>query len=132
MPDPLLAYLPQAIRNAKEKIQALDHYRKVFYKKSRQYLDRRTDLANGIDDAALYPVAMGPWGASAELDGRGREVREPAREGVFPRIRRDERRQGRARGGKEREGRTVPANRSRSSTSGSVPWGYVGAVPEKP
>ena len=23
---------------------------------------------NGIDDAALYPVAMGPWGASAEGD----------------------------------------------------------------
>ena len=68
MPDPLIAYLPQAIRNAKEKIQALDHHRKVFYKKSRQYLDRRTDLANGIDDAALYPVAKGPWGASAEGD----------------------------------------------------------------
>ena len=68
MPDPLIAYLSQAIRNAKENIQALDHHRKVFYKKSRHYLDRRTDLANGIDDAALYPVAMGPWGASAEGD----------------------------------------------------------------
>ncbi|MBR0068424.1 MAG: hypothetical protein IJQ00_12570, partial [Kiritimatiellae bacterium] len=26
------------------------------------------DVANGIDDAALYPVALGPWGAAAERD----------------------------------------------------------------
>ena len=68
MPDPLIAYLPQAVRNAKEKLNDLDHYRHVFYKKTREYLDRRTDLANGIDDAALFPVALGPWGASAEGD----------------------------------------------------------------
>lgn len=70
MPDPLIDYLPQAIRNAKENLQKLDTSRKGgrFFKNTREYLNRRKDLSDGIDDAALYPVAMGPWGASAEGD----------------------------------------------------------------
>ena len=66
MPDPLIDYLPQAIRNAKEVLPNLDacHGRK--YKNTRVYLDSHPDVANGIDDAAFYPVALGPWGASAE------------------------------------------------------------------
>ena len=68
MPDPLIDYLPQAIRNAKENLQKLDKWRNRFFKNTREYLDGRNDLANGIDDAALYPVAMGPWGSSAEGD----------------------------------------------------------------
>ena len=66
MPDPLIAYLPQAIRNAKEVLPQLDRCKRRFYKNTRAYLDGRPDLANGIDDAALYPVALGPWGTSAE------------------------------------------------------------------
>ena len=66
MPDPLIDYLPQAIRNAKEVLPNLDtcHGRK--YKNTRAYLNSHPDVANGIDDAAFYPVALGPWGASAE------------------------------------------------------------------
>ena len=66
MPDPLIAYLPQAIRNAKEVLTHLDRCKGRFYKNTRAYLDNRPDVANGIDDAAFYPVALGPWGASAE------------------------------------------------------------------
>ncbi|MBP5321213.1 MAG: hypothetical protein J6334_09495 [Kiritimatiellae bacterium] len=65
-PDPLLAYLPQAVRNAKEHLQELDRCKGRRYANTRAYLDRRPDLANGIDDAALFPVALGPWGVSAE------------------------------------------------------------------
>jgi len=68
MPDPLIAYLPQAIRNAKEQLPGIDRCRGRFFKNSREFLDRRSDLANGIDDAALYPVSLGPWGAAAESD----------------------------------------------------------------
>ena len=68
MPDPLIAYLPQAIRNAKELLPGIDRCRGRLYKNSREFLDRRPDVANGIDDAALYPVALGPWGAAAERD----------------------------------------------------------------
>ena len=66
MPDPLIDYLPQAIRNAKEVLPNLDtcHGRK--YKNTRAYLNSHPDVANGIDNAAFYPVALGPWGASAE------------------------------------------------------------------
>ena len=68
MPDPLIAYLPQAIRNAKEQLPGIDRCRGRLYTNSREFLDRRPDVANGIDDAALYPVALGPWGAAAERD----------------------------------------------------------------
>ena len=68
MPDPLIAYLPRAIRNAKELLPGIDRCRGRLYKNSREFLDRRPDVANGIDDAALYPVALGPWGAAAERD----------------------------------------------------------------
>ena len=66
MPDPLIDYLPQAIRNAKEVLPKLDTCKGRRYKNTRAYLDSRPDVANGIDDAAFYPVALGPWGASAE------------------------------------------------------------------
>ena len=66
MPDPLIDYLPQAIRNAKEVLPNLDTCRGRRYKNTRAYLDSHPDVANGIDDAAFYPVALGPWGASAE------------------------------------------------------------------
>ena len=68
MPDPLLDYLPRAVRNAKENLQKIDHCKGRFYKNTRAYLDSRADLADGIDDAALFPVALGPWGVSAEGD----------------------------------------------------------------
>ena len=68
MPDPLIAYLPRAIRNAKELLPGIDRCRGRLYTNSRAFLDRRPDVANGIDDAALYPVALGPWGAAAERD----------------------------------------------------------------
>lgn len=67
-PDPLLDYLPQAVRNAKENLQKIDRCKGRFYQNTRDYLDRRSDLANGIDDAALFPVSLGPWGVSAEGD----------------------------------------------------------------
>ncbi|MBR6734598.1 MAG: hypothetical protein IKL96_09395 [Kiritimatiellae bacterium] len=69
MPDPLVDYLPQAIRNAKEVLPHLDRCNGRFYKNTRAYLDSRPDVAGGIDDAALYPVALGPWGTSAEGHG---------------------------------------------------------------
>jgi len=68
MPDPLLAYLPQARRNAQEALQSLDGCDGKKYANSRAYLNVRTDLANGIANAALFPVALGPWGVSAEGD----------------------------------------------------------------
>ena len=68
MPDPLLDYLPRAVRNAKENLQKIDSCKGRFYKNTRAYLDSRADLADGIDDAALFPVALGPWGVSAEGD----------------------------------------------------------------
>ncbi len=66
MPDPLIAYLPQAVRNAKEVLPKLDTCKGRRYKNTRAYLDSHPDVANGIDDAAFYPVALGPWGTSAE------------------------------------------------------------------
>ena len=66
LPDPLIDYLPQAIRNAKEVLPHLDRCKGRFYKNTRAYLNSRPDVANGIDDAAFYPVALGPWGTSAE------------------------------------------------------------------
>ena len=66
MPDPLIDYLPQAIRNAKEVLPNIDTCRGRIYKNTRAYLGSHPDVANGIDDAAFYPVALGPWGASAE------------------------------------------------------------------
>ena len=68
MPDPLIDYLPLAIRGAKEVLPHLDRCKGRFYKNTRAYLDSRPDVANGIDDAAFYPVALGPWGAPAEGD----------------------------------------------------------------
>lgn len=69
LPDPLLDYLPQAMVNAKEGLQKLDRCFSHFFRNTRAYLDRRPDLAAGIDDAALYPVALGPWGAAPEGHG---------------------------------------------------------------
>lgn len=76
MPDPLIDYLPQAVKNAKENIPFLYYYSSIFYRTGkmvlypamRKYLERRTDLADGIDDAALFPVGLGPWGVSSEGD----------------------------------------------------------------
>ncbi len=70
MPDPLIDYLPTAVRNSKERLQQIDRWarHRQFYRNSRDYLDRRRDLADGIDDAALYPVALGPWGVSTHGD----------------------------------------------------------------
>ena len=66
MPDPLIAYLPRAAENAKRRLGTLTvnwNGRKMA--NTAAYLARRTDLANGIDDAALYPVGLGPWGLSS-------------------------------------------------------------------
>ncbi|MBQ6614961.1 MAG: hypothetical protein IJH67_01210 [Thermoguttaceae bacterium] len=68
LPDPLLDYLPRAVRNAKENLQRLDRCKGHYYKNTRAYLDSRPDLADGIDDAALFPVSLGPWGVSPESD----------------------------------------------------------------
>ncbi|MBR0238706.1 MAG: hypothetical protein IJQ39_11485 [Thermoguttaceae bacterium] len=68
LPDPLLDYLPRAVRNAKENLQHLDRCKGHYYKNTRAYLDSRPDLADGIDDAALFPVSLGPWGVSPESD----------------------------------------------------------------
>jgi hypothetical protein len=66
MPDPLVDYLPQAMRNAKDNLQRIDRCKGRFYRNTRAYLDGRPDLADGIDDAALYPVSLGPWGTAPE------------------------------------------------------------------
>ncbi len=68
LPDPLLDYLPRAVRNAKENLQRLDRCKGHYYKNTRAYLDSRPDLADGINDAALFPVSLGPWGISPEDD----------------------------------------------------------------
>lgn len=68
LPDPLLDYLPRAVRNAKENLQHIDRCKGHYYKNSRAYLDSRADLADGIDDAALFPVALGPRGVAVEGD----------------------------------------------------------------
>ncbi|MBQ7188178.1 MAG: hypothetical protein IJR99_02050 [Kiritimatiellae bacterium] len=69
MPDPLIDYLPQAVRNAKESLQVIDRCKGRFYKNTRAYLDLRPDLADGIDNAALYPVSLGPWCTAPEGHG---------------------------------------------------------------
>ena len=69
MPDPLIDYLPQAVRNAKGGLQEIDRCKGRFYKNTRAYLDRRPDLADGIDDAALYPVSLGPRCTAPEGHG---------------------------------------------------------------
>ncbi len=69
MPDPLIDYLPQAMRNAKDNLNKIDRCFGCFFKNTRAYLDRRNDLKFGIDDAALYPVSLGPWGTAPEGDG---------------------------------------------------------------
>jgi hypothetical protein len=66
MPDPLIDYLPQAVRHAKEVLPKLDRCRGRFFKNTRAVLDRRSDLAGGIDDAAFFPVSLGPWGTAPE------------------------------------------------------------------
>ncbi len=68
LPDPLLAYLPRAVRNAKENLQKIDRCKGQFYQNTRDFLNRRPDLANGIDDAVLFPVSLGPWGVAPEGD----------------------------------------------------------------
>ena len=69
MPDPLVDYLPRALANAKKNLRMLEiNYDGKRMPNTKAYLDRRTDLADGIDDAALYPVSLGPWGVGAEGD----------------------------------------------------------------
>ena len=69
MPDPLIAYLPRARVNAKEGLRTLEYnYNKRRMLNTKAYLDRRPDLAQGIDDAAFFPVCMGPWGLTASGD----------------------------------------------------------------
>ena len=66
MPDPLLAYLPRALENAKHRMNSLTrNYNGAKMRNTRDYLARRPEIAAGIDDAALFPVGMGPWGLSA-------------------------------------------------------------------
>ena len=66
MPDPLLDYLPLAEKNARENLLELERSR---YRKSDvTYVRDRKDLAGGIPDAALFPVALGPWGCSPAGD----------------------------------------------------------------
>jgi hypothetical protein len=58
----MLAYLPYAEKNAKENLLCLEKSR---YRKSTvTYVRDRKDLADGIDDAALFPVTIGPWGTA--------------------------------------------------------------------
>jgi len=64
--DPLLAYLPQAERNAREGLKNLVSCKGHHYPNTEAYLKRRTDLADGIPDAAHFPVALSPYGVSAE------------------------------------------------------------------
>jgi len=61
MPDPLIAYLPRAERNARLWLRELD-------KPDNEYVKSRKDLVDGIPDAALFPVGLGPWGVSSEGD----------------------------------------------------------------
>ena len=66
LPDPLVDYLAAAIENAKTRLQSIDRSKHRFFRNTRAYLDKRKDLADGIDDAALYPVSLGPRGSAPE------------------------------------------------------------------
>lgn len=68
MPDPLLEYMPRAKENAKLRLNRIDNCWGRHYKATRDWLDKRKDLAEGIEGAALYPVALSPRGESAEGD----------------------------------------------------------------
>ncbi len=63
LPDPLLSYLPRAMENARKRLHLLD-------KPGREYVKLRKDLANGINDAALFPVGLAGFGVSSEGDGQ--------------------------------------------------------------
>lgn len=72
--DPLLDYMPEGERRAKEDLD------KVYYNyihggpgtsKSGVTFPGREDLLNGIDDAVLYPVSLGPWGIEPWTDSDG-------------------------------------------------------------
>ena len=66
LPDPLLDYLPQAGQNALKELGRLDTH--VFQKVVDNYVRGRKDLANGIPEAALFPVTVGPWGTAPAGD----------------------------------------------------------------
>ena len=63
LPDPLLAYLPRAVENAQKRLAFLD-------KPKSNYVASRGDLADGIADAALFPVGLAAFGAASEGDGQ--------------------------------------------------------------
>lgn len=69
LPEPLIDYLPRAEINAREKLQKLDWCRHSRGKEHKPYVRNRTDLKDGIGNAALFPVGLGPWGVSSEGDG---------------------------------------------------------------
>lgn len=54
--QPILDYMPKAEKAAKENLWDVAY----------DYVAGREDLADGIDDAVLYPVGLGPWGTYTE------------------------------------------------------------------
>lgn len=68
VPDPFLAYLPSAEMNAMKNLGALDRCR--YKKEIGTYVKNRRDLVDGISDAALFPVSLGPWGTAPEGDDK--------------------------------------------------------------
>ena len=71
IPDPLIAYLPRAIRNAKENLPFLWYAlswsgKMVMYQGIKDYLNRRTDLADGIDDAVNRFLGRGDDAAAGQ------------------------------------------------------------------
>lgn len=69
-PQPLLEYLPKAEENARLRLGSLDVCAGRVNAATRVWLDSRKDVAGGIAGAALYPVALGPRGVSAEGDNQ--------------------------------------------------------------
>jgi len=68
LPEPIIAYLPRAVANARDSLSELD---RILHKRPWHgvtYVRNRADLRRGIPDAALYPVGLGPWGVSSEGD----------------------------------------------------------------
>lgn len=68
LPDPLIAYLPRAEVNARTRLDELDRRIRNDTPDRIDYVKGRADLRNGIADAALFPVGLGPWGVSSEGD----------------------------------------------------------------
>ena len=68
LPDPLVAYLPRAVENARYRLAELDRRIRNDGPDRIDYVKRRADLKDGIADAALYPVGLAPCGVSSEGD----------------------------------------------------------------